>query len=305
MTTPVLPTPHLEKLVATLKNTKLPRGDRRRIQAALERYRSWINEVSNVRGKTNFVISKMVDLLISYKLYIDIDLIYDSQDDFLYRQKGQLKIDNSIIEEFLPWLFRKALGTEIGPHVHIGPTNCYSAIYFDSTLRDSRAGAGITVRTKDQDFAVSKKLYIKASHSPQFKRFAEVETHIAFIATEIKTNLDKTMFQEACATARDLKIAVPSSRYSLMCEWLDMTPISTAATDLEEVLILRGKRLASNVRKEYSYSARQRMVRGEHIAYLTENRFRQDVFARWISHMEALLTDTDVSEDDVLDKGYF
>lgn len=33
-----------------------------------------------------------------------LDLIFDNLSDFLYRQKGQLKLDNSIIEEFLPWL---------------------------------------------------------------------------------------------------------------------------------------------------------------------------------------------------------
>ena len=36
------------------------------------------------------------------KYYIDVDLIFDSPEDFLYRQKGQLKLDNTVIEEFLP-----------------------------------------------------------------------------------------------------------------------------------------------------------------------------------------------------------
>lgn len=51
------------------------------------------------------------------------------------------------------------------------------------------------------------------------------ETNIAYLACECKTNLDKTMFQEASATALDLKSTVPSAKYLLLCEWLDMTPI--------------------------------------------------------------------------------
>lgn len=48
------------------------------------------------------------------------------------------------------------------------------------------------------------------------------ETHIAYVAAECKTNLDKTMFQEAAATALDVKSAVPGANYYLLCEWLDI-----------------------------------------------------------------------------------
>lgn len=65
------------------------------------------------------------------------------------------------------------------------------------------------------------------------------------------TNLDKTMFQEAVATSRDLKIAVPSSLYFLVCEYLDMTPVSITSTHIDDVLIVRKtKRMSSNIRQE-------------------------------------------------------
>ena len=47
------------------------------------------------------------------------------------------------------------------------------------------------------------------------------------------------MFQEACATAHDVKAAVSGASYYLLCEWLDMTPLSTAPTDIDEILLLR------------------------------------------------------------------
>lgn len=57
------------------------------------------------------------------------------------------------------------------------------------------------------------------------------------------------MFQEAAATALDVKTAVPVAKYYLLCEWLDMTPISTATTAIDEVIILRkARRLASDIR---------------------------------------------------------
>jgi hypothetical protein len=47
------------------------------------------------------------------------------------------------------------------------------------------------------------------------------------VVSECKTNLDKTMFQGACATAHDVKSSVSGARYYLLAEWLDMTPVST------------------------------------------------------------------------------
>ncbi len=87
------------------------------------------------------------------------------------------------------------------------------------------------------------------------------ETHIGFVVAECKTNLDKTMFQEACATAHDVKAAVSGARYYLLCEWLDMTPLSTAPTDINEILLLRkAKRINSNVRSKYAISRGGRRI---------------------------------------------
>jgi hypothetical protein len=301
-----LPTPHQEKLRATLSNDKLPERDKARVKDAIGRYGDWIRQLGQVRGDPDQALAEMVRLLSEYKKYIDLELIFASEDDFLYRQKGQLKLDNSIIEEFLPWLLQAPIVNDLPENFSMGPTNCYSAIYFQSSLSNQKPGAGIRVRTKDQDFAVSRKLFIKASHSTDFSDSAQVNTYIAYVATEIKTNLDKTMFQEACATARDLRVAVPGARYFLMCEWLDMTPVSTAPTDIEEVLIMRGaKRMSSNIRKNFSSANQRQRSRGEYEEFLGANSFRVDVFRRWTDHIKGLLTDGDPVEKDVLEQGHF
>ncbi len=301
-----LPTPHLEKLNAALANDKLPDVDRPRLEEARERYFQWIQDLEAVGGSPEEAIAKRTELLDEYKRFVDLNVIFDSEADFLYRQKGQLKLDNSIIEEFLPQLLRPPVLPDLPDVFATGPTNCYSAIYFESSLADQRAGAGIRVRTKDQDFVISRKLYIRASHSPDFSNASDVSTHIAYVATEIKTNLDKTMFQEACATARDLRMAVPGARYFLMCEWLDMTPVSTAPTDIEEVLILRGaKRLSSNVRKYFSSAKQRQARRDEYAEFLLRHPFRAGVFERWVNHIRSLLADGNPVEENVLEQGYF
>jgi len=300
------PTPHREKLLATLHNDKLPKTDVPRLEAAIQRYEKWIADLEAVDGTPKSIISRSVTLLNEYALYINLDLIFDSPNDFLYRQKGQLKLDNSIVEEFLPWLSRPSVLPELADNFSIGPTKCYSSMYFESTLAHQLAGAGLRIRTKDQDFAISRRLHIQASHSIDFESAEKVETQIAYVATEIKTNLDKTMFQEACATARDIRSAVPGARYFLMVEWLDMSPISTAPTDIEQVLLLRGaKRMNSNQRKPYSSAQGRREHRAQYVDYLRSNPFRADVFERWLSQVQALLADTIPEESNVLEQGFF
>jgi hypothetical protein len=97
------PTPHLDKLTALLKNDKLPPNDRPIVQQAIQVYQKWINNMDKAiaaHNPANQTLKQLVKLFNGYKFYIDVFLIFDSQDDFLYRQKGQLKLDNSIIEEF-------------------------------------------------------------------------------------------------------------------------------------------------------------------------------------------------------------
>lgn len=302
-----LPTPHLEKLSAALVNDKLPASDVPRIERAIEVYHRWIADLEALTGTPEEILERAVALLNQYKLYVDVELIFDSDEDFLYRQKGQLKLDNSIIEEFLPRLIRPNIIPEIAEmELLVGPQSCFSSVYFSSSLDAPQPGGGLSIRIKDQDFAISKPLYLKASHSKAFTNPVEVGTYIAYVAAECKTNLDKTMFQEAVATAHDVKSSVSGAKYFLLCEWLDMTPLSTAPTDIDEVIILRKqKRLSSNVRKEFSTSPKRKAAREAYVRFLTANPFRVEMFQRFINHVRVLLRNDAPVETDVLEQGYF
>jgi len=302
------PTPHLEKLEAILTNGKLPPSDKPRIEATIVRYQKWIESIENLSGTPDEVITKMVALLNEYRNYIDVEIVFDSDDDFLYRQKGQLKLDNSVIEEFLPRLIgHPGILPELGPiGATLGPSSSFSAVYFNSRLDDLRPGGGMAIKTKNQDFAIAKPLFLRASHQQDFKEFAMQETYISYIVAECKTNLDKTMFQEACATAHDTKVAVAGARYYLLCEWLDMSPQSTAPTDIDEIIILRkAKRLNSNVRSHYSSSEKRKDMRKEYLDFLNQNPFRVEMFQRFINHIRELIKNEQPVETSVLQVGYF
>jgi hypothetical protein len=51
-----LPTPHYDKLIACLNNSRLPNADRERIEEAVNKYRQWIQELESVeQGKPDSV----------------------------------------------------------------------------------------------------------------------------------------------------------------------------------------------------------------------------------------------------------
>lgn len=303
-----LPTPHLEKLQATLENDKLPPQDKPIIQAAIVKYNEWVKKLTEVKADTvEETVNKLVALLNEYRLYLDVDVIFDRQDDFLYRQKGQTKLDNSVLEEFLPHLVLKCVmqGRDT-TGFSLGPNTTFSSIYFASSLDTPVKGGGITVRTKDQDFAIGKAVFIKASHDKDFKEATNEAFYLGYVCAECKTNLDKTMFQEAVATAHDTKSAVTGSKYYLLCEWLDMTPQSTAPTDIDEVIILRKqKRMSSNTRAMFGTYAGRKAGRDKYLKFLQENPFNPEMFLRFVNHITGLFGVEEPEENMVLKQGYF
>ena len=166
----------------------------------------------------------------------------------------------------------------------------------------------MSIKAKDQDFSMSRKLYIRSSYSKDFNLADTVTstTHLGYVLAEIKTNLDKTMFQEGSATAHDVKLAVTGAKYYLLCDFLDMTPISTSTTDIDEILITRkAKRLGSNIRSKFNSYVGRQSNRDLYIKYLSENPYSAEVLKRFINHVISQLKNEDLIEESVLDLGYF
>lgn len=98
--------PHYTKLIACLNNRRLPEADRERLEEAVRKYHEWIDELESIdRGQID-TVEKLVEATNRYKRFIELELIFDSPANFLYRQKGQLKLDNTI---YYPDVFQKMI----------------------------------------------------------------------------------------------------------------------------------------------------------------------------------------------------
>jgi hypothetical protein len=308
----VFATPHKQKLEALLVNGKLPAPDKEKVQDALTRYSAWVKGMNELKSAGDELLRELVRLLTVYKRSIEIDLIYDSKDNFLYRQKGQHKVDNSILEEFLPRLadVRLVPGLKHVKKLTIGPQNAFAAFKFVGNFHTSLSEGGLFVKGKDQDYALSKQVYLKASSDAEYTGDTTYETviNVAYLAAEVKTNLDSTMFNEGMETARALKQAVAGSRYLLLCEWLDMPPIDTATTDIDEAIILRtkAKRLSANFRERLGSVEGRAAARKEFIEHYDAHPFSVDSFKRIIHHMNLVFPEQlKLDEGTVLERGYF
>jgi len=302
---PQLPTPHYDKIIACLKNPRLPDADRERVQEAVNKYQQWIQALESVEQGHPDTVQKLVEATNQYKRFIELDLIFDSPDNFLYRQKGQLKLDNTILEEFLPQVIYRSL-KKIDNSFELGPKSTFAGLTFLSSLGNTGMAGEPTLRTKNQDFVLGKKLYLKTSFDSNFTNYKLIESHIGYVCAECKTNLDKTMFQEAVSTSRDLKLAVPSSLYFLVCEFLDMTPVSITATQIDDVLIVRkSKRIAANIRQEYKTPQSRMQYRQEYAEFIEKSKYYSDVFQRMIDKIQTLLDNTSPQVDQVLNRGHF
>lgn len=300
-----LPTPHYDKLLACLNNSRLPAVDRDRVEEAQKRYQHWIQALESVPNGQHDSVEKLVEVTNQYKRFIELELIFDSPDNFLYRQKGQLKLDNTILEEFLPQLIYRSL-RGIDDSFEIGPKNTFAGLSFLSSLGNPGRGGEPTLRTKNQDFVLGKKLYLKTAFNNEFTGARVIESYLGYICAECKTNLDKTMFQEAVATSRDLKIAVPSSLYFLVCEFLDMTPVSITSTQIDDVLIVRkSRRMSANIRQEYKTPESRKKHRQEYADFIDASKYYPDVFQRMIDKIQTLVKDTAPKVEQVLEQGHF
>ena len=159
---PKLPTPHLDKLEALLRNPRLPPVDKPRVNDIIGRYRDWIRELEGVKPGQKNAVRQLVEATNRYKTSVELDLIFDSPENFLYRQKGQLKLDNTILEEFLPQLVYRSLRLA-DQAFEFGPRSTFAGLSFTSSIASPGGGGHPRLRTKDQDFILGKRLYMMTS----------------------------------------------------------------------------------------------------------------------------------------------
>jgi hypothetical protein len=256
-------TPHLDKLQAAIRNPKCEREDVRLLEEAMERYRAWKAAVNAASGTAKPRVIAMTRLLNEYKDFLEVELIAARGSAFMKRQKGQLKLDNSVLEEFLIDLTQAAVLTGLPDFpLTVGPNTAFMSLSFaPPALRALNEAPVVALKVKDQDFIIGKEIHYRFSPDPAFAadKTASGSLALAVLAAEVKVNLDKTMFQEAAGTASRLKQGCPYSQYYIVNEYLDMAPEDCRLTAIDNVFLLRhAKRLPFERRSVLAE------VRGQH-----------------------------------------
>jgi hypothetical protein len=223
----------------------------------MKAYDDWITKMSALTSTGQKKVFEMVKLLNIYKDYLEVELIAQKGSTFIKRQKGQLKLDNSVLEEFLIYLVDPTIiqGLPTDFHIEKGPQTAFMSLSFrPSGMSSLNEKPDIVLKEKNQDFTIGKSLYYKFSASPSFEttKTSEGKLFLAVLAAEIKVNYDKTMFQECAGTAARLKQGCPIAKYYALVEYLDMQPEDCRLTDIDNVFLLRKtKRLPQQKRPIY------------------------------------------------------
>jgi hypothetical protein len=291
-------TPHRDKLIAAINNPKA-KNDRGLLEAAHKAYKTWISELSKLKTVGDERVSNMTKLLNDYKDYLEVDLIAKDGSSFIKRQKGQLKLDNSIMEEFLIHLVHDDVIKNLPKGIETGSQTAFMSLSFrPSSIENLTKKPEIVFKQKDQDFTIGKSIYYQLSPDSKFTKnlTTDGKLFLAVLAAEVKVNYDKTMFQECAGTASRLKQGCPLSKYFALIEYLDMKPEDVRLTDIDNVFLLRkAKRLPFEKRSIFEE------VRDQH----KDNPISSDVMINFVSEIQNFVNATWYDADAALQRGSF
>lgn len=292
-------TPHKEKLLAAIANPKC-KGDVPILKDAFKAYEDWINRLDSLTSTGKHKVLEMTNILNGYKDYLEVDLIAKHGTSFIKRQKGQLKLDNSVLEEFLIHLIDPAILSKLPSfELEVGPQTAFMSLSFRplgiSKLNDKPE---VVLKLKDQDFTIGKTIYYKFSANSKFEKAItdEGSLFLAVLAAECKVNLDKTMFQESAGTATRLKQGCPNSEYYVLVEYLDMNPEDCRLTDIDNVFLLRhAKRLPFEKRGIYGE------VRDQHKNFPIDG----EIMYKFVQEIESFIGTVWYNPNEALERGSF
>lgn len=291
--------PHKEKLLAAMENKKAA-VDKPLLQEAYNTYEQWVRQMNALQSTGDEFLSDLVRLLNEYKDYLEVELIARRGSDFLKRQKGQMKLDNSVIEEFLPYLVSSKLLSNLPEDYELetGSQTSFMSLSFCPSSIQTLNKPQITIKEKDQDFAIGKSIFYKFSTDESFSanNTTDGKMFLAVFAAECKVNYDKTMFQECAGTAARLKQGCPISKYFALVEYLDMQPEDTRLTSIDNVFLLRKcKRLPYEKRNIYE----------EVYAQHKNNPISFEVMKMFVSEMQNFINATWYDPEAALTRGAF
>jgi hypothetical protein len=266
---------HRQRLASCLSHNNIPDAEKALVRdTIIPACDAWIVSME----KKDVPLSSSVAALNEYKLLLDATV---GGTHYISRNDGQLKLSGGLLEDFFVSILRRYIVSHDQGTVIARQLPCTSGISF--TAR----GQPI-VRTKVHDVVVARTA-TASFESSSSDASTTLDMILASVAIEVKTSLDKTMFQEACATATDLRRLVPDARYLLVCEWLDMAPIPTVSTAISQAYILRGRR---------------KRGAGKDVSFFAKNPIREHVIRKIVEDAASAMAISPAA-DDAVRRGYF
>lgn len=223
---------HGKNILAKLKKyNKLRDKQKKELEkVVIPAYKRWKLSNEELEGYSDEEIKKRVEVLNTYKEEIR-NVTFSSQSKF----------HSSVIEEFLYYLFRdliKDLNSENQSkhqtEIILGGARAYTNLYFaPQNLSSFLEKPNMKINFKDQDFAIYRKIQIKAD--------SESETiNVPVVSIECKTYIDKTMLEGSIATAEKIKNGNPYCLFLIVTEWYDVSyDVDPAYSRIDQIYVLR------------------------------------------------------------------
>lgn len=202
-------------------------------------YEAWRKKIDALKGqRTAEDIKKLVKALNKYKNFVDQPK-YRKESGNLNGFTSQSKLHSTVLEEFMYHLLIEIPELN-GKNLEFGPTHAYSNLYFSpASLASFETNTGMSINTKDQDFAISKKIALTTYSSAHLTQ-EEYEIHVPVVSIECKTYLDKTMYEGSVATAEKIKRGNPYSLFLIVTETYEVAAnVDPAYSEINQIYVLR------------------------------------------------------------------
>lgn len=227
---------------ANLRQKLAKEKDKTNLQYLVEiksEYDKWIAALQELDGLVDDEsIGKRVALFNEYKDFIDQPK-YKKEGGNKNGFTSQSKLHSTVLEEFICHLLAQ-IPCIAGKKLELGPSNAYSNAYFaPSNLEAFEEASGLTINTKNQDFAISKPVTLSAKLESS-EVVQEQTLYVPVVSIECKTYLDKTMYEGAVATAEKIKRGNPYSLFLIVTETYEVSlDVDPAYSDIDQIYVLR------------------------------------------------------------------
>ena len=222
---------------------RLPMNQRTLIASIKPRYESWRSKSLAVDKLSRANIQTLTRALNSYKSFIESPE-YTTATVNGRKQMGfspQSKLHSSVLEEFIYYVIRLLPSTK---RMSLGPTEAFAHLYFaPRDIRSFEKSSGMSVHTKNQDFAVFKTVRLSSSTSGCDRQPQEIEVQIPVLSVECKTYVDKTMLEASIATADRIKRGNPYCKYFVVTEaWAVGKEVDPRHSSIDQIYLFRKDR---------------------------------------------------------------